>query len=480
VRDIRGPVHPSRGGSAEVVKALSREADTQRVSFQPARIGVPPAALDAHDDDEALVEERRARASAPLARLDSVVTSASALLFIAASASLLLLSSGGRHASLWVIVLLVVAYAVASTVEFEVGIGSAIPTQLVFVPMLFILPPAMVPLCVAVGLLLGSVGDYLRRREHPERALVIVASSWHAVGGALIMAVAGEPAASWSAWPVLLGAVLAQFAFDFCGSAARAWFAFGVPPRAHVRLMLWVYGVDVALTPIALLTAIVAAHQPLAVVAVLPLLALLAYLAKERRRRIDHALELGQAYRGTPFLLGDVIEADDEYTGTHSRDVVELTLAVADRLGLSHRDRRSAELTALLHDVGKIRIPAEIINKPGALTDDERAIINTHTVEGERMLERVGGILGEVGRLVRSCHERWDGGGYPDGLAGEQTPLVARIVCCCDAYNAMTTDRPYRAALATEIALAELESNAGSQFDPRVVAALVEIAHAEN
>jgi HD-GYP domain-containing protein (c-di-GMP phosphodiesterase class II) len=238
--------------------------------------------------------------------------------------------------------------------------------------------------------------------------------------------------------------------------------------------MAWVYGVDLALTPIALLTAIVADDQPLALLVVLPLLALLAFLAQERRRRIDHALELGHAYRGTAFLLGDVIEADDEYTGNHSREVVELSLAVADKLSLSARQRRSTELTALLHDVGKIRIPAEIINKPGSLTDEERAVINTHTIEGERMLERVGGLLGEVGRLVRSCHERWDGNGYPDGLAGESIPLVARIVCCCDAYNAMTTDRPYRAALPASEALAEVERNAGTQFDPRVVDALRE------
>ena len=99
--------------------------------------------------------------------------------------------------------------------------------------------------------------------------------------------------------------------------------------------------------------------------------------------------------------------------------------------------------------------------------------METHTVEGERLLAKVGGLLGDVGRVVRSCHERWDGGGYPDGLAGEQIPLVARIVMCCDAFNAMTTDRSYRKALPKEAAVAELERNAGSQFDPRVVAALL-------
>jgi HD-GYP domain-containing protein (c-di-GMP phosphodiesterase class II) len=449
------------------------------MSTEPARLPVSPPVVELDADGDALIEERRARASTPLARRDSLVTSASALAFLAAAAVLQVAFPGDRHPSIGLLILLVAAYAIASKVEFEVGIGSAIPTQLVFVPMLFLLPPAIVPLCVAIGLLLGNAAAYVRRREHPERALVVVSSSWHAVGGALVVALAGEPAPAWPVWPVVLAAVLAQFGFDFCGSAARAWFAFGIAPSAHVRLMAWVYGVDLALTPIALLTAIVADDQPLALLVVLPLLALLAFLAQERKQRIDHALELGHAYRGTAFLLGDVIEADDEYTGNHSREVVMLSLAVADGLGLNPRQRRGAELTALLHDVGKIRIPAEIINKPGALTAEERAVINTHTIEGERMLERVGGLLGEVGRLVRSCHERWDGNGYPDGLAGEEIPLVARIVCCCDAYNAMTTDRPYRAALPAGEALAEVERSSGTQFDPRVVAALAEaVRHA--
>jgi HD-GYP domain-containing protein (c-di-GMP phosphodiesterase class II) len=150
-------------------------------------------------------------------------------------------------------------------------------------------------------------------------------------------------------------------------------------------------------------------------------------------------------------------------------------MAVADELELGSQERREVEFVALLHDVGKVRIPKEIINKPGKLTDEERAIINTHTIEGEHMLKKVGGLLGRVGTVVRSCHERWDGGGYPDGLSGEDIPLVARIVACCDAYNAMTTDRSYRAALAEEEARAELERNAGGQFDPAVVEALLAV-----
>ena len=139
------------------------------------------------------------------------------------------------------------------------------------------------------------------------------------------------------------------------------------------------------------------------------------------------------------------------------------------------RQRRLAELAAIVHDVGKIRIPSEIINKPGPLTDEERAIVNTHTLEGEQLLLRVGGVLGDVGRVVRSCHERWDGRGYPDGLRGETIPLISRIVCCCDAWNAMTTDRPYRRALPHADAVAELLANRGTQFDPGVVDALLPV-----
>jgi HD-GYP domain-containing protein (c-di-GMP phosphodiesterase class II) len=170
-----------------------------------------------------------------------------------------------------------------------------------------------------------------------------------------------------------------------------------------------------------------------------------------------------------------VIEADDEYTGAHSRDVVELVLGVADRLGLDSRQRQRAEFAALLHDVGKVKIPLEIINKPGPLDRTERALMNTHTIVGQTMLEQIGGLLGDVGGIVRSCHEHWDGAGYPDGLAGEAIPFEARIVCACDAWSAMTTDRSYRKALPAEVALAELHACAGTQFDPRVVDALVAV-----
>src|ERR671919_1407037 len=396
-RAWRAPI-PRRSEAAASVKAGGRGADRPREMAEPGVALAEPSALEYEGDRNALIEERRARASRPLAARDSIVTSASAVLFLGAAISLQVLFASERSPSPLLYALLVVAYAYASRVEFEVGIGSAIPTQLVFVPMLFLLPPSAVPICVAAGLLLGNVPDYLRGKEHVERALVMVASSWHAVGAALVVALANEPEPAWSAWPVLLLALVAQLSFDFAGSAVRAGLVLGLRPNSQVRMMAWVWGVDAALTPIAFLIAMVAFGAPAAVLVVLPLLGLLGFLAQERRRRIDYALELGHAYRGTAFLLGDVIEADDAYTGSHSRDVVDLVVAVSLELGLDPAAQRDAELTALLHDVGKIRIPSEIINKPGKLTDEEWAVMKTHTIEGEQMLEKIGGLLGRVGR----------------------------------------------------------------------------------
>jgi putative nucleotidyltransferase with HDIG domain len=184
-------------------------------------------------------------------------------------------------------------------------------------------------------------------------------------------------------------------------------------------------------------------------------------------------VELNDAYRGTALLLGDVVEADDTYTGAHCKDVVSLALEVAREMALDVTARRNVEFGALLHDIGKIAVPKAIINKPGKLDESEWEIIRTHTVEGQRMLERVGGVMGEIGQIVRSHHERWDGCGYPDGLCGSEIPLEARIISCCDAFNAMTTTRSYRAAMTQPVALRELLANAGTQFDPLVVAALM-------
>jgi HD-GYP domain-containing protein (c-di-GMP phosphodiesterase class II) len=398
---------------------------------------------------------------------------------LATATALALTLDQGRWPALWVYVLFVGIYALVSRVEFEIGTVVAIPTQLVFVPMLFVLPLAYVPLCILAAFLLRApVALWRSGPRRVDRLLLMTVSAWHAVGPVLVLGLAlgaTQRAPEWRHWPVYVVALAAQFAFDFAACAARDWIGLSVSPRKAVRYFSWVYLVDAALATVGIAIAFQAARQPLLALLVLPLVGLLKLFSRERVERIDHASKLGQAYRGTAFLLGDVVEADDSYTGEHSRDVVNLTLAVCDRLELSARDRRDAEFVALLHDVGKIRIPAEIINKPGPLDAEERKVIETHTIVGEEMLGRVGGLLGEVGNVVRSCHERWDGTGYPDGLSGEEIPLIARIVCCTDAYSAMTTDRPYREARATDEALAELRRCAGTHFDPRVVDAVVAV-----
>jgi HD-GYP domain-containing protein (c-di-GMP phosphodiesterase class II) len=422
-----------------------------------------------------VIEEQRARRLRRLADREWRSLAVSAGVFLAVAGGLAFLLPSDRAPDPVAVLLLVAVYALAFRLDFEVGTGSAVPTQLVLVPMLFVLPTGTVPLAVASGIAVASLFDNLRGALHLERVFLRLVNSWHAVGPALVLGLAGEQSPSLRDWPLYAAALGAQFALDFGSAALREWSALGVPPKVQLRVMGSVYLIDACLAPVGLAVAFASVDSPYGSILAVPLVALLSVFATERRVRIDHELELRDAYRGTAFLLGDVVEADDGYTGAHSRAVVELTLAVADELGVSDRDRRDAEFAALLHDVGKLRVPNEIINKSGPLTPEEWKLVEEHTIEGERLLHRVGGLLGQVGRIVRSCHERYDGTGYPDAIAGEDIPLVARIVCCCDAYNAMTSDRSYRKALSREQAVAELRRASGTQFDPRVAEALVAV-----
>jgi HD-GYP domain-containing protein (c-di-GMP phosphodiesterase class II) len=397
------------------------------------------------------------------------------LAVVAIAAPLALFAPTGRSPAWWVAPALVLVYAIASRVEFEVGSGVALPTAVVLVPMLFLLPAREVPAAVAIAVLLGAAPSFARGRLSPERAVVLVGSSFFSLGPTLVFLVFSEPEAGRGGAAILVLALAAQLVADFGSAAVGEWCALRVPVRELVRPVAWAIAIDALLAPIGLVVAVAARTDALAILLPLPLFALLALFARERRRRLDHVLELSSAYRGTAFLLGDVVKADDEYTGDHSREVVVLALGVGDRLGLDARTRRDHEFTALLHDVGKIKIPAEIINKPGRLTPEERAIIDTHTLEGERLLRRVGGLLADIGGLVRSCHEHYDGRGYPDRLAREDIPLIARIVSCCDAYHAITSDRPYRRARTSAEAVDELLAHRGTQFDPAVVDALVAV-----
>ncbi len=184
--------------------------------------------------------------------------------------------------------------------------------------------------------------------------------------------------------------------------------------------------------------------------------------------------ELESSYLTTLRALAAALDAKDRHTEAHGRETAELCVAVGRRLGCSGEDLRWLEYGALLHDIGKIGIPGAILNKPGPLTAEEFGMIREHPVIGERILTAVP-FLAPVLPLVRGEHERYDGTGYPDGLKGEEIPLGARIIFACDAFDAMSRPRPYRGALAPEHVLAELRANAGKQFDPRVVDAVIAV-----
>jgi len=189
---------------------------------------------------------------------------------------------------------------------------------------------------------------------------------------------------------------------------------------------------------------------------------------KQERTRSQ---ELTCSYMATVRALSNAVEARDAYTGKHAERVAAYGIEIARALGIPIPNAPEIEFGFLLHDIGKVAIPDAILYKPGSLTDEERALMARHPVIGA---EIVGGIefLEEAAKVVRSHHERWDGTGYPDGLADEQIPLAARVFAVADVLDALTTDRPYRSARPLSEARATIEAGAGTQFDPAVVAAL--------
>jgi hypothetical protein len=190
--------------------------------------------------------------------------------------------------------------------------------------------------------------------------------------------------------------------------------------------------------------------------------------------RLGREEELSRSYEAVVLALSSALDVRDEYTGEHSSETARMALQVGCRMGLDKAELQRLEQAAMLHDIGKLGIPTEILHAPRALTPEERAVMEQHPVIGERILRGIPH-LQEVARAVRHEHERWDGAGYPDGLAGEAIPLASRVVFACDAWHAMTSDRPYRQALPEDVARAELAANAGTQFDPRAVEAVLDV-----
>ncbi|TMK69538.1 MAG: diguanylate cyclase [Actinobacteria bacterium] len=213
----------------------------------------------------------------------------------------------------------------------------------------------------------------------------------------------------------------------------------------------------------------------------LHLLAGVAHQAKLALTNAASFQSLETTFLETVEALANALEANDEYTSSHARWITDFALKVGKGLGLDGRQLKRLELGALFHDIGKIGIPEAVLCKPGPLTESERRLIERHPELGERIIAPIDR-LQDVRPIVRHCHERYDGAGYPDRVGGEEIPLESRIIFVCDAYHAMITDRPYRKRLPADEALRRLEEGAGTQFDPRVVAVakrvIAELGHA--
>jgi HD-GYP domain-containing protein (c-di-GMP phosphodiesterase class II) len=180
-----------------------------------------------------------------------------------------------------------------------------------------------------------------------------------------------------------------------------------------------------------------------------------------------------RTFTTTLSALMSTVEAKDDYTASHEEHVADMAERVALRMGLSPAHARDVRYAALLHDVGKVAVPSEILLKPGPLSESEWVAMRRHTIVGGELVARIDAFA-HLAPAVRASHERWDGEGYPDGLAGEDIPLAARIIAVCDTYDAVVTDRPYRPARTFAQAREELSRAAGAQLDTRVVETLLE------
>jgi diguanylate cyclase (GGDEF)-like protein len=207
------------------------------------------------------------------------------------------------------------------------------------------------------------------------------------------------------------------------------------------------------------------------------LLAGLAHQAKLAIESAENYESLESTFVSTVAALANALEANDEYTSSHARWITDMSLLVGRALDLDREALKRLEFGALFHDIGKIGIPSEILQKPGPLTDEEFEIVKEHPELGEKILAPIDR-LADVRPIVRACHERWDGLGYPDGKSGDEIPMESRIVLVCDAFHAMVTDRPYRHRLDPREAVRRLLESAGTQFDPMVVEAFVRLFEA--
>src|ERR1700694_308530 len=247
---------PHKGVSGAICIPRTRlpapSASSSRTRGRPISTRVNTAAgttVELDLDVQRAIEEQRARRLSRLAVRDRLTLLVSVVLFLAVAGSLVVLLPSHRSPSIVTVALLIAAYAVAFRLDFEVGSNAAVPTQLILVPMLFVLPTGTVPLAVAGGILLSSALEYARGTLHAERGFLRLLYSWHAGGPALVLGIAGESPPNLRSWPIYLAALGAQFALDFASTAIRQWAALGVPPKIHLHSMVSVYVIDLGLAP---------------------------------------------------------------------------------------------------------------------------------------------------------------------------------------------------------------------------------------
>jgi diguanylate cyclase (GGDEF)-like protein len=368
---------------------------------EPRRRLAPQSAFHRRRPDEHLVEDSRERAPRPLGSLERRITALLGGGFLAVATALAALGGLRPSPPLALIVALVGAHAFVSRIEFEVGTGTVVPTELVLVPMLFLLPPTIVPLCVALGFVLGAGFELVRGRMHIARVFVLLSSSWHSVGPALVLALGAAPGGPrWSDWPVYVAALAAQLVFDFSSSALRERIAFGVSLRPLVGFFVWIYCVDVLLAPAGLLAAFAARSAAFAFALVLPLAGLFALIARERRDRIDRAVAVRQAY------LGASLEArKDALTGVGNRLAWDEAVAEAERL-LADSAR---PVSVLLLDVDELKLANDTHGHDfgDALLAAIASLVRANVRQGD-LVARIGGdelavLMWDADRT--SCHE---------------------------------------------------------------------------
>jgi hypothetical protein len=350
---------------------------------------------------EQLVGDARERRKRSMEARERGMDSVSAALFLIVAIALANFLPSEREADPFLVATLVLAYALVGQVRFEFGEAFNSPVQLVFVAALVLLPLNLIPLLTVAAMVLALGPEINKGRWHHERTITTIADAWFSVGPVLVLAALAPQQPDLGDAPIYALAFGAQLAFDLMWGLIRDVPVLGLSPKQILRTTAGVVQVDAILGPIAFVISVEAINEPAVLIAMAPLVWLLQFFSRDRTERYTASLELNRAYRGTVMLLADVVEFDDTYTGDHSRSVVELVRAVSEEMGIDSAGRQELEFAALLHDVGKIGIPKEILNKPSKLSPEEFEVMKTHTIECQFMLDRIGGLLGRVGEIVR-------------------------------------------------------------------------------